>query len=111
MSGTRGEAMRLILAALTLGVLAPLGHAADLRHFDDAALHDVQFINRTEGWAVGDDGVILNTIDGGKTWERRPTGVRASLRSIQFISASVGWVVGREELAHGAGSVGTVLFT
>ena len=35
---------------------------------DDAELTDVCFVNRNVGWAVGAQGVILRTIDGGKTW-------------------------------------------
>jgi photosystem II stability/assembly factor-like uncharacterized protein len=35
---------------------------------DDAQLTDVFFINRQVGWAVGAQGVILRTVDGGKTW-------------------------------------------
>ena len=35
---------------------------------DDAPLHAVQFVDRVEGWAVGDEGAILHTIDAGKIW-------------------------------------------
>jgi photosystem II stability/assembly factor-like uncharacterized protein len=80
-------------------------------HFDDAALQAVQFVDREEGWAVGDEGVVWHTIDGGQTWERQLTGVRASLRSLHFLNPYTGWVVGREEQPHGAVSVGVVLFT
>src|SRR5260370_7602909 len=80
-------------------------------NFDDAALHAVQFVDREEGWAVGDEGVVWHTIDGGRTWERQPTGVRASLRSVQFLNPYVGWIAGPEELAQGAGSAGVLLYT
>ncbi len=83
---------------------------ADSRHFDDATLRAVQFIDDKEGWAAGDEGVVWHTLDGGKSWIRQPTGVRASLRSICFLSAEVGWLAGREELPHG-GSAGVLLFT
>src|SRR5262245_28863733 len=95
------------LAALTLA--APL-LAADLRFFDDAPLHAVQFLNKNEGWAAGDDGVVWHTIDGGQTWERQPTGVRGSLRALFFRDPMEGWAVGREELP-GGGSNGVVLGT
>ncbi len=85
--------------------------AADLRYFEDATLRSLQFIDGKEGWAVGDEGVILHTIDGGQTWERQATGLRASLRSVAFVSQAAGWVVGREELPHGRGSAGVLLFT
>src|SRR5262249_36314587 len=103
--------MRPILAALLAGaVLVPAVRAGDLSHFEDAALHAVQFVDKDEGWAVGDEGVVWHTIDGGKTWERQPSGVRASLRSLHFLNPYTGWVAGREELP-GGGSGGVLLFT
>ncbi len=102
--------MRPILAALALAAALPLpARGADLRHPEDAALHAVQFVDENEGWAVGDAGAVWHSIDGGATWERQPTGVRASLRSVYFLNPFTGWAVGREETAHG--SVGTVLVT
>ena len=74
--------MRPIFAALALAAALPLPvRAADLRFPEDAPLHAVQFVDGNEGWAVGDEGVVWHTIDGGKTWERQPTAARASLRT------------------------------
>src|SRR5262245_22418057 len=98
--------MRPLIAALVLLVSAAGSRAADLRYVEDATLRAVHFIDAKEGWAVGDEGVILHTIDGGQTWDRQATGLRASLRSVMFLSPFVGWVVGREELPHGRGSAG-----
>lgn len=99
---------------LSLGIvlvgLLPAG-AVDHRNFEDATLHAVQFVDASEGWAVGEEGCIWHTIDGGKNWERQPTGVQASLRSLYFLTPLVGWVVGREDLPNQGGSVGVVLFT
>jgi photosystem II stability/assembly factor-like uncharacterized protein len=104
--------MQRIIAALVLSVaLSPVAFAAEQVNYDDAALHAVQFVDREEGWAVGDEGVIWHTIDGGRNWERQPTGVRASLRSLHFLNPYTGWVVGREEQPYGAGSIGVILFT
>lgn len=103
--------MRPYLPALALAaaLVAPLS-AADLRYPDDAALRAVQFVDVSEGWAVGDVGVVWHSIDGGKSWERQPTGTVASLRGLHFLNPYTGWVVGREELPQG-GSVGVVLTT
>jgi photosystem II stability/assembly factor-like uncharacterized protein len=104
--------MRPFLAALLAGAaLTGTVRGSDLRNFDDAALRAVQFVDGNEGWAVGDEGVVWHTIDGGTSWDRQPTGVRASLRSLHFLNPYTGWVAGREELPHGAGSVGVLLFT
>jgi photosystem II stability/assembly factor-like uncharacterized protein len=106
--------MRPIAPTLSLAVLfaafASTAHAADLRNFEDAALHAVQFVDEHEGWAVGDEGVVWHSIDGGQTWERQPTGVRASLRSVHFLNPYTGWVAGRVELP-GGGSTGVLLYT
>lgn len=102
--------MRLIAILLTIIVAVPV-RAADLRHMEDATLRSVFFIDDKEGWIAGDEGVILHTIDGGKTWERQATGVRASLRSVHFLDPFKGWAVGREELPYGMGSAGVVLYT
>lgn len=103
--------MRITTLALLAGMLSlPSAVAADLRDFDDAALHAVQFLDAEQGWAVGDDGTAWQTMDGGRNWARRPTGVRASLRSVHFLDPLTGWVAGREELPHG-GSVGVLLYT
>jgi len=91
--------------------MAPAAQAVELRHVDDAPLHAIQFVDANEGWAVGDDGVVWHTIDGGRTWDRQATGVRASLRSVQFLNPYVGWIAGREEQPAGAGSVGVLLYT
>lgn len=103
--------MRALLITFTVLASAPLCRAADLRYFDDATLHAVQFVDGKVGWAVGDEGVILHTLDGGQTWERQATGLRASLRSVAFVGQYAGWVVGREELPHGRGSAGVLLYT
>jgi photosystem II stability/assembly factor-like uncharacterized protein len=87
--------------------------AADQHHhcyYDDATLRAVHFVDDREGWAVGDEGVIWHTMDGGTNWERQPSGVRGSLRSIHFVDTCVGWIAGREELPGGT-SAGVVLFT
>ncbi len=104
----------LLLSALLLA-LPGLARAGDLRHFEDAPLHAVQFVDTREGWAVGDEGVVWHSIDGGRNWERQPIGatdsLRPSLRSLCFLNPYVGWIAGREELPGGAGSSGVLLYT
>jgi photosystem II stability/assembly factor-like uncharacterized protein len=91
-------------------LLAPAARAAEPVAFDDAALHAVQFVDEREGWAVGDEGAVWHTIDGGQSWDRQPTGVRGSLRSVHFLNPYTGWVAGRVE-RPGGGSGGVLLFT
>jgi photosystem II stability/assembly factor-like uncharacterized protein len=103
----RRATLSLLLVALGL----PAAWGADPRPFEDAALHAVHFVDAEEGWAVGDDGVVWHTLDHGQSWERQPTGVRASLRAVHFVNLSTGWIAGREELPHNGGSSGVLLYT
>lgn len=98
----------LLAVAMLVAISAPL-LAQPAATFEDAGIHAVQFVGKSEGWAVGDDGVIWHSIDGGKSWERQKTGTRASLRSVCFINPYVGWAVGRHERPDG--SVGVLLKT
>lgn len=101
----------ILLISIASLLLTAHASASDLRHVEDASLRSVFFIDHKEGWVVGDEGLILHTLNGGKTWQRQQTGVRGSLRSVHFLTPEVGWVVGREELPYGMGSAGIVLFT
>ena len=78
--------------------------------YDDAPLRAVQFIDRNQGLAVGDHGVVWMTLDGGKTWDRSKTGSKASLRAVSFVDPLQGWAVGRIEKPNGL-SVGVVLIS
>ncbi len=101
--------MRMIPALLTALLLTAPAFASPPLAVDDAPLHALQFIDKDEGWAVGDDGVILHTVDAGKSWELQSAPTRGSLRGIHFINPLVGWAVGRDE--QPTGSVGIVLAT
>jgi photosystem II stability/assembly factor-like uncharacterized protein len=79
--------------------------------FSDAAIRSLWFVDDQEGWAVGDDGLILHTIDGGQTWERQMSGTQANLRQVQFVSPFVGFAVGEEAWPELPLSVGVVLGT
>ncbi len=105
-----GRGVRGLLVPLLIAFLPASLSAADVPNRADAPLRAVQFVDENEGWAVGDDGLILRTSDAGKTWERQHTGTRASLRALHFLTPYTGWVVGRVELP-GGGSSGVVLAT
>ncbi len=61
----------------------------------EALLRNIHFLDENCGWAVGYggffDGVILNTVNGGKSWTVKKT---AGLSDIYFVSPSEGWAVG-----------------
>jgi photosystem II stability/assembly factor-like uncharacterized protein len=57
-----------------------------------AKLRDVQFIDDTLGYAVGDGGVVLRTRDGGAHWRwNGPRLPEARLLRVEFVSPDTGW--------------------
>ncbi len=57
-------------------------------------LNDIFFINQSTGWAVGDNGTIVKTINGGFSWYSQASGTSLVLRKVQFINSNSGWIVG-----------------
>ena len=55
---------------------------------------DYAFVDDSHGWAVGDQGTILATTDGGVTWNVQSSGTQLFLGRATFASALVGWVAG-----------------
>lgn len=106
--------MRLLYSLLSalLFVASLSAQVKDI--ISDATLRSVHFIDKNEGWAVGDEGLILHTIDAGKTWERQTSTVsvtRTSLRSVAFADPFKGMAVGFDVLPFGRGTTAVVLLT
>ncbi len=57
-------------------------------------LNDVAFFDANTGYAVGENGNILFTANGGVTWDQQSSGVNVTLYGVDLISASEGWAVG-----------------
>jgi photosystem II stability/assembly factor-like uncharacterized protein len=61
-----------------------------------AMLTGVSFADEMNGWAVGHDGVILRTADGGKTWARQDKGTDTDtvFLDVLFLDAQRGFAIG-----------------
>lgn len=59
----------------------------------DCQLRDVKFLSMEHGFAVGTDGLLLETRDAGETWQRKDAGTEAWLRAISH----------KDEVIHIAG--------
>ncbi|MFQ6031592.1 MAG: YCF48-related protein [Candidatus Zixiibacteriota bacterium] len=57
-------------------------------------LYSVCFVDANTGWAVGDGAKILNTTDGGSTWNTQSFRTSEELNSVCFADANTGWAVG-----------------
>jgi photosystem II stability/assembly factor-like uncharacterized protein len=57
----------------------------------------IQFVDAETGWAVGPNGEILATVDGGKTWSGQYSGP-LKIVGVQFVDDMHGWAVGEKGL-------------
>lgn len=103
--------IRALLFGLVAGFVAFPVAGADLKYFDDSNLRSILMLDEFEGWAVGDQGTVWHTMDGGDNWERQPTGTRAMLTGVSMLDFHSGWICGRESVPYGPGSTGLLLFT
>jgi photosystem II stability/assembly factor-like uncharacterized protein len=58
------------------------------------ALYGVDFVDEKRGWAVGEDGELLFSKDGGRTWKSQKSKVTADLSAVRFADRKRGWVAG-----------------
>ncbi len=102
-NGFRG--LKLFLSVVLL-VLCPYyitdnvsasGTWEGIHHVPGADWQDVFFLDESHGWAVGDNGVVISTEDGGENWSvlHRESGVGVSRYYASFfVSEKEGWIVG-----------------
>ena len=65
-------------------------------------LLSVHFPNRLMGWAVGENGTIVHSSNGGNTWAAQSSGLVSPLNDVFFATEKKGWIVGDQ---------GKILFT
>ncbi|HEY5610651.1 MAG TPA: IPT/TIG domain-containing protein, partial [Thermoanaerobaculia bacterium] len=52
------------------------------------------FVDANVGYAVGGNGTILKTTNGGSSWSLQSSGTTNPLRAVHFRDANIGWAVG-----------------
>ncbi len=57
------------------------------------SFYDVDFVDSYVGWAVGENGIVFHTADGGKSWNRQARELDGVLNSVQFTSRDNGWAM------------------
>lgn len=60
----------------------------------DEDLFGIDFVGRYNGWIVGENGVILRTTNGGRSWVKHESVTTNHLMDVDFIDALHGWAVG-----------------
>jgi len=57
-------------------------------------IKDIHMLDSDVGWAVGNNGVILSTIDGGSSWVSQDTPVKVNFNAVKFYNRAIGYAVG-----------------
>ena len=58
----------------------------------DNVLYGVDFIDSQHGWAVGEWGLVLNSINGGQSWQiLQNHTIDFHLKAVDFINENDGW--------------------
>jgi photosystem II stability/assembly factor-like uncharacterized protein len=57
------------------------------------SVYSLFFVSPREGWAVGQEGTIARTYDGGRQWELQPSGTREALYDVG-VGRERGWIIG-----------------
>jgi photosystem II stability/assembly factor-like uncharacterized protein len=59
-------------------------------------LNKVFFVNRQQGFIVGESGILLKTLDSGLTWNQIQTGFSTSYKNVFFLTPSLGFICGSQ---------------
>lgn len=62
-------------------------------------LESVYFVSQNEGWAVGRQGKIIHTTNGGTTWTQQNSGTTKDLNKVHMLNATFGVAVGDQGTA------------
>lgn len=65
-------------------------------------LNKIHFTNDSTGFIIGDNGLLLKTLDGGDIWDTITTNVQHNLMTISFANEDVGYINGLKTLDGGA---------
>lgn len=57
-------------------------------------LNSVFFINKKNGWTVGSNGKIYQTVNGGRYWRLQRTNSTKNLNDVFFADSAEGWAIG-----------------
>jgi photosystem II stability/assembly factor-like uncharacterized protein len=59
-----------------------------------AQAFDMEFVSATAAWGVGEDGILMQTLDAGATWSERVLPGAPRLSTVRFFSPQEGWLLG-----------------
>jgi photosystem II stability/assembly factor-like uncharacterized protein len=61
-------------------------------------LKKLSFVDSLTGWATGEAGIIIRTMDGGNSWEIQNSNVQTFITDIFFLDKNLGWATTIEDV-------------
>lgn len=71
-------------------------------------LNSVFFVNQSVGWAVGAEGKIFTTVNGGKLWREQNSNIQKDLFDVFFLNTANGWAIGDDGIILQTNTAGNV---
>ncbi len=68
----------------------------DAPTYPNLGVKAIEFVDSTHGWIGGKDGLIMATVDGGRSWYQQSSGINGSVQTIDFYSAQTGIVISKD---------------
>jgi len=90
--------LKTLFKTIILSVLSILFINSPLFSQGTVNEHSIKFLNQSMATLVGEDGVILNTIDGGLNWTALESGVTNVLYGNAIVDANISFAVGENGL-------------
>src|SRR5690625_3512744 len=85
---------QLFLLLMTFSLSLSKAQWVEIAPGVDNALYDIYAITPDIVVAVGDNGTIIKTIDGGETWQQKESGTSNRLTKLQFPTSDIGYIIG-----------------
>ena len=61
-----------------------------------STLNDIYIFDTDSAIAIGNNGTIIKTSDGGSSWNTLSSGTSINLNALHFVNSKIGWAVGRD---------------
>ena len=73
------------------------GQSWEMHEVLGGGVHQVEFVDRLRGWAIGDEGLVARSDDSGHSWETQSLPFAGNLQAISFVDRDYGWIVSTDQ--------------
>ncbi|MFX1286779.1 MAG: WD40/YVTN/BNR-like repeat-containing protein [Promethearchaeota archaeon] len=79
--------------------------------YPETGVKAIDFVDSYHGWIAGENGMIMATTDGGKSWKEQQSGINSSITVIDFFNTVIGVAISEYDvlITYNGGLTWTVL--